>query len=64
MESERETRGSGEDFATSGGLGRPGRAGGRDEGGERGEGREDGGQEVAEETSEVSSAPVTGLLWL
>lgn len=54
-------RGSGEDLATSGGLGRPGRAGGREEGGARGEGREDGGLEVAVETSEVSGAPVRGL---
>lgn len=34
---ERETRGSGEDFVGGGGLGRPGRAGGREEGRERGE---------------------------
>lgn len=37
MEFERETRGSGEDFVGGGGLGRPGRAGGREEGRERGE---------------------------
>lgn len=64
MEFERETRGSGEDFASCGGLGRSGRAGGREEGGERGEWREDGGLEVAEVTSEVSGAPISVLLQL
>lgn len=56
-ESERGTRGGGEDFASCGGLGRPGRAGGREEGGERGEWREGGGLEVAEEASGGSRAP-------
>lgn len=63
-EFERETRGSGKDFASCGGLGRPGRAGGRAEGGGRGQWRLDGGLEVAEEMSAVSSSPFSGLVWL
>lgn len=58
MEFEEETRGSGGDFVGSGGLGRPGRAGGRDDGREGGEG---GGLEVGEQPSGVSSAPVRAL---
>lgn len=61
-EFERETRGSGEDFAGGGGLGRPGRAGGREEGRERGERREDGGSTVVEQTSGVSSSPIRVLM--
>lgn len=61
MEFDRETRGSGEDFAGSGGLGRPGRVGGREEGREW---REDGGSEVVEEMSGVSSAPIRVLVLL
>lgn len=64
LELERETRGSSEGFASCGGLGRPGRAGGRKEGGKRGEWREGGGLEGAEEMSAVSGAPIRVLVWL
>lgn len=64
MEFERATRGGGEDFVGGGGLGRPGRAGGREEGRERDEWREDGGSAVVEEISGVSGAPIRVLVCL